>query len=271
MENNTINAANNPGLANKLIQDAMVEETVPQEPAKIKTPSEVVVHLPGGYISPDGEVYRTAEVRELNGRDEEAIVRATSWAKAMVLILNRATVKVGPVASSEQVLDNVLAADRDAIMVGIYRATFGDDVELGAVCSGCNEVKTVSVDLTEDVKLKVLADPLEDRVFKVSGKNAEYTVKLPEGKVQRELAGSTDKTTSEMDTILLEYCVLEINGKPVLGKSQIQLIGLSDRRAILAEILEKNPGPQFDDITTICPDCGGEVVVPINVGALFRL
>lgn len=271
MENNTINAANNPGLANKLIQDAMVEETVPQEPAKIKSPSEVVVHLPGGYISPNGEVYRTAEVRELNGRDEEAIVKANTWAKAMLTVLNRATVKVGEVAASEQVLDNILAADRDAIMLGIYRATFGDEIELGAACSGCNDVKTVAVDLTEDVKIKVLVDPLEDRIFKVSGKNTEYTVKLPEGKVQRELAGSSDKTTSEMDTILLEYCVMEINGKPVLGKSQVQLIGLSDRRKILEAILDKNPGPQFDDITTTCPDCGGEVVVPINIGALFRL
>lgn len=270
MENNTINAANNPGLANKLIQDAMVEETVPQEPAKINSPSDVLVHLPGGYVSPDGEVHRTAEVRELNGRDEEAIVKATTWAKSMLTILSRATVKIGTVPVNEQVLDNILAADRDTIMLGIYRATFGDTAEIGAACRGCQDVKTVEVDLNSDIKVKVLADPMDDRFFTVNGKTAEYSVRLPEGKAQRELATSTDKNTSEMDTILLEYCVTAINGRPVLGKAQIQAIGLSDRRQILQAILDRNPGPQFDEITTACPDCGGEVVVPISLGTLFR-
>jgi hypothetical protein len=73
-----------------------------------------------------------------------------------------------------------------------------------------------------------------------------------------------------LDSILLEYCVVEINGKSVLGKSQVQAIGLADRRLILEEVISRNPGPQFDDVKITCPDCGGEVVVPINLGTLFR-
>lgn len=270
MANQTLNAASAPGLANKLVQEAIAEEPVVQEPAKIQPPTDVLVSLPGGYISPDGEVYRTAEVRELNGRDEEAIVKATSVPKAMLTILNRGTVKIGDVQATESVLDNILAADRDTIMLGIYRATFGDTAELGGACRGCNDVKLVEVDIPTDIKVKVLADPLEDRVFTVSGRKAEYTVRLPEGKAQRELGSAQEKNSSELDTILLEYCVTHINGNMVLGKAQIQAIGISDRREILKEILERNPGPEFEDITTACPDCGGEVVVPISLGTLFR-
>jgi hypothetical protein len=270
MENKTINAASNPGLANKLVKEAISEKPQEQEPVKIKAPLDVVVDLPGGYISPDGEVYRTAQVKELNGRDEEEIVRANNLSKAMLIALRRGTVSIGGIKATEDILDKILTADREVIMLGIYRATFGDTAEVPSFCSGCSDTKIVSVDLEKDVPIVTLTDPLEDRRFKVQGRKSEYTVILPEGKVQRELTSNSEKNTSELDTLLLEYCVLEIDGKNVLGKSQIQNIGLADRRSLLKEIISRNPGPNFDDITTTCPDCGGKVVVPINLGTLFR-
>jgi hypothetical protein len=270
MENQTINAATSPGLANKLVSQAIAETTDAPEPAKIKVPLDVVVDLPGGYISPTGEVYRTAEVRELTGRDEEAIVKASNFPKALGIALAKGTVKIGDVPATEDVLDKILAADRDAIMLGIYRATFGETAEVGAFCNGCKNSKTVEINILEDIKVKALIDPLEDRAFKVQGKTYEYLVKLPEGRVQRELSNNLDKTSSELDSVLLEYCVLEINGKQILSKNQVQSIGLADRRSILTKIIEKSPGPQFNNVKVTCPDCGGEVVVPINLGTLFQ-
>jgi hypothetical protein len=270
MENKTVNAASNPGLANKLVQDAVSETTPAPEPVRIKAPLDVVVDLPGGYVSPDGEVYRTAEVKELTGRDEEAIVKASNLPKAMLVALTRGTVSIGSVKATEDVLDKILTADRDAIMLGIYRATFGETAEMPTFCNGCSSTKTVEVDIEKDIKVIKLNDPLEDRRFKIQGRKVDYTVTLPEGKAQRELTSNYDKSTSELDTLLLEYCVLEIDGKPVLGKAQIQNIGLADRRTILQEIVKRNPGPQFDNLSATCPDCGGEVVVPINLGTLFR-
>jgi hypothetical protein len=270
MENKTLNAASNPGLANKLVQEAVSNTNSEPEPVRIKAPLDVVVDLPGGYITPDGEVYRTAEVKELTGRDEEAIVKSSNLPKAMLVALNRGTVSIGGVKATEDVLDKILTADRDAIMLGIYRATFGDTAEMPAYCNGCSTTKLVSVDIEKDIKVIKLEDPLEDRRFKIQGRKFEYTVTLPEGKAQRELTSNSEKTTSELDTLLLEYCVLEIEGRQVLGKAQVQNIGLADRRLILQEIVKRNPGPQFDDLSATCPDCGGEVVVPINLGTLFR-
>jgi hypothetical protein len=270
MDNKTVNAAANPGLANKLAQDALADTNPAPEPVKIKVPLDVVVDLPGGYISPDGEVYRTAEVKELTGRDEEAIVKANNLPKAMLVALNRGTVSIGNVKATEDVLDKILIADREAIMLGIYRATFGDTAELPTFCNGCSSTKTVEVDIEKDIKVVKLQDPLEDRRFKVQGRKSEYLLTLPEGKAQRELSSNSEKTSSELDTLLLEYCVLQIDGKQVLGKAQIQSIGLADRRAILKEIIDRNPGPKFDNLSATCPDCGGEVVVPISLGTLFR-
>jgi hypothetical protein len=128
----------------------------------------------------------------------------------------------------------------------------------------------VSVDIEKDIKVIKLDDPFEDRRFKLQGRKSEYTLTLPEGKAQRELSINSEKTTSELDTLLLEYCVLQIDGRQVLGKAQVQNIGLADRRAILKEIIKRNPGPKFEGLSATCPDCGGEVVVPISLGTLFR-
>lgn len=270
MANKTVNAANNPDLVNKLVADAMVEKEPEKEPIKLDVPLDVIVDLPGGYVSPDGEVHRTAEVRELTGKDEEAIVKSASISKAMAVALSRGTVKIGSLPATEEVLDKILSADRDTLMLGIYRATFGNTSQVPSYCNGCKEVKTVEVDLVTDIPITRLEDPIEDREFIIKGRKAEYTVVLPEGRAQKDVANNTDKNNSELDTILLEYCVLAINGTRVRGKSDIQNIGLADRRLLLQEIIKRNPGPQYNDLKTTCPDCGGEVVVPINIGTLFR-
>lgn len=270
MAEKTVNAATSPGLANKLVQEAMAEKPDTPQTVQLKVPTDVVVDLPGGYISPDGEVYRTAQVRELTGKDEELIVKSSSIPKAMTIALTRGTVKVGDIQATEAVLDQVLSADRDAIMLGIYRATFGDTAEVSSYCNGCNEVKAVEINVLEDIPVKVLIDPIEDRRFKVQGRKNEFTIKLPEGKAQRELVAKADITNSEMDTLLLEYCVVDVDGRAVLTKQQVQSIGIADRRKILEEIIKRNPGPQFNDLSVECPDCGGKVVVPISLGTLFR-
>jgi hypothetical protein len=270
MANKTVNATTNPGLANKLVAEALDNDKTP-EPAQIKLPSEVIVDLPGGYITPTGEVLRTAQVRELNGRDEEAIAKAGTFAKSMASLVSRATIKLGDVPATEEMLDKILSGDRDALMLGIYRATFGNTAEIGGYCSGCQDSKVVEVDVTKDIVTTALIDPLEDRQFEVEGKNAVYTVRLPEGRAQREVAQNSDKTIAELDTLILEYCVKAINGRQVFSKMEVQAIGLVDRRKILKEIVARNPGPKFDNIKVACPDCGGEVVVPINLGTLFRI
>lgn len=267
---NTISAASNPGLANQLLAQATAEPEQKVEAAKINTPSEVLVDLPGGYVTADGEVIRTAEVRELTGRDEEAIARSTNVAKALNIILTKGVVKVGNQEANERTLDNLLSGDRDALMIGIYRATFGETATVGGFCPECTEVKEVIVNVLEDIKFKTLLDPINDRVFPVQGKSVEYIVTLPTGTAQKELLSNMDKNVAELSTILLQNCVLEINGKAVLSKEQIRNLGLTDRKKINEAIAERNPGPQFEDIKVTCPECDGEVVVPINLGTLFR-
>lgn len=265
-----ISAAANPALANQIVKQFVEEPTPAQYEPKIAAPSDTTVILPGGYVTAEGEVIRTAEVRELNGLDEEAIAKATNIGKALLTVTQRGTVSVGHLKANEQMLDEMLSGDRDALLLGIFKATFGRVAEVQSYCTGCEEFKTVGVDIDADIKTKALVDPVADRTFTVDCKVGEVTVRLPNGRAQRELIANSDKTTAELKTILLEQCITHINGDIVISKTQIQRLGLMDRAKITEEINTRTPGPQFEDITIACPDCGSEVTVPINLGTFFR-
>jgi hypothetical protein len=271
MEENIVTANSNPNLLNELGAKAMAEpEQEQNKEIPINLPADTSVDLPGGYITPTGEVIRSAEVRELNGRDEEAISRASTLGRMLNIILSRGVATIGGNKVDESVLDNLFAGDRDALLLGIYRVTFGNPVEVTGWCEGCNEQKIAAVDLLSDIKSKVLADPIADRVFTVEGRGHTYKVTLPTGHVQKELNSGVDKTLAELGTILLQHTVLEIDGVPVYSPNAVANIGIQDRRKISEEIADRTPGPKFDDIKVTCPDCEGEVVIPISFGSLFQ-
>lgn len=267
MEENTLKAANNAGLANDLLAQA-TNETQVIAPAKITSPSDVLVNLPGGILI-DGEVCKTAEVRELNGRDEEAIVRTAGTNRLFVTVLNRATTRIGNVDATEELLDKLLVGDRDALLLGIYRATFGDTSTVSSWCEGCREIKEVEIDVNSDIKYRPLVD-FADATFTVKGKKKEFLVTLPTGLTQKKLLADPEANAAEVMTTLLEQCVLQIDGKPVFSKAQIQGLSIMDRREIAEAISDRNPGPLFEDLTIKCPDCEGEVQVPISLGTMFR-
>jgi hypothetical protein len=266
---NTISAADNPQLVNNLVEQALSEKPKLAEPT-ITPPSDTTVNLPGGLVLPTGEVLRTAEVRELTGRDEEAISKAPSVGKAIMTLVDRGTVKIGNLPADETILYNLLLGDRDALLLGIYKATFGSTADIPAYCTGCNDYKTASVDIDTDIKTQLLVDPANEAIFTVEGKKGDIVVKLPTGKVQKELLENSDKSSAELSTIILEKCVISINGAPVVSKGQVQNLSIVDRRKVLEEIDDRAPGPKLQDLTVDCPDCGGKVGVPISFGTLFR-
>ena len=127
------------------------------------------------------------------------------------------------------------------------------------------------LDLNTDIKVTVLPDPMNDRVFTVQGRKNLFTVQLPTGVTQKEMINNSEKTTAELNTIMLENCVLKIDNSPVLSKVQVQNLGLTDRKNIIDEINSRLCGPQFDSVSVTCPDCESEVSVPVHLGTLFRL
>lgn len=271
MSTETISASNNPDLANKLVSEALSEREVagPAPKVDIPLPPDTQVELLGGLTDPFEGTISTAEIRELTGADEEVIARIGDPGKALLSILERATVKVGDKPADKETLDALLAGDREALLLAIRVATFGPDVEVGPVCPSCGEEQTFKINLKSDVKMKKL-EREEDRSFTVNCKVGAVKVNLPTGGAQKALVNATNKNAAELDTILLKSCIESINGIPVMNIQQIRDLSLKDRRELIKTITDRNPGPQLSEIKKTCSACDSEVSLPLTLADLFR-
>jgi len=165
-------------------------------------------------------------------------------------------------------LDALLAGDRELLLLEIRKATFGSEITVkGTLCGSCQEDITITIDLNKDVEYRKLEG---DKEFTVDCKVGAVKVKLPTGFTQKALVNSINKTAPELDTIVLKDCVQEINGTPVINHSVVLGLGVMDRRTILTEISNRNPGPQLSEITKDCPTCGQEVSLPLTLADLFQ-
>lgn len=254
-------------LINKFAKKAMEE---PAQEVETKAPLGPEVKLPGGFIE-KGEVIKTAEVRELTGIDEEAIAKASTTGKALNVLLQRGLVKIGSRDATLADLDNLLSGDRDAILIGVRRVTFGDTLDLSVICGNCAETQDVSVHLEDDVPTQTLNDPIIDRTWRVETKKGYVTVTLPTGITQKKLLENSDKTSAEINTLLLSGCVLSVNDQPSMGASTVLNLSMADRSKIIEEILERNPGPRLGEVKKTCRACGENIALPLSLVDLFRV
>lgn len=272
----TIDAAANPAQAQQMINEVMnmvqSKPEAPEEPIEVPDvtpPLPPVVTLPGGYVTFAGEVTYEAEVRELNGRDEEALSRIAAPERLLQDVLMRGTVRVGGEPVSEEILNNLLAGDRDYLLLRVFMATFGPTLEIAPYCPTCGDRKQVELNLDKDVPVRRLSSPA-DRVFTVRISKGTVKVELPTGHTQKEMIASADKNVAELSTLLLSNTVTEVNGATVISAAQVLDLPIRDRRKISEEILARNPGPLLAETTCKCPKCDSTLEVPLSLAALFR-
>jgi hypothetical protein len=234
-------------------------------------PPDTEVFLPGGYLTKDGSLVKLAEIRELNGADEEALAKASNPVRALNTIINRGLISVGSEPVSKELLDNLLSGDRDAILLAIRIATFGSKIEYGVFCIGCNSSQEVEVNLKEDVESIDLDDPFNDRVFTVKGKAGEFVVSLPNGVTSNKFLDAENKSVAEMVTEVLAGCIVSINDEPSLGRTTALQLGIADRELITNEIYKRTPGPRLGEVKKACKACGSEIPLSLSLASLFRL
>ena len=245
-----------------------------EEPDKLvetRAPSASEVELPGGYITFEGKLITTAEVRELTGADEEAIAKAGSTAKSLHVLLERGLVKLGDKEATKDDIDLLLSGDRDAILLGIRRVTFGEALDLKLRCPSCNVEQQADVHLLKDVPFVKLKDRIKDRNWIVETKLGPVGLGLPTGIVQKKLMENTQMSVPEVNTILLAGCITTIDGQMSVGNAGPLSLGMADRAKIIDSILEKNPGPRLGEVSKVCKACEEKIEIPLSLVDLFRL
>lgn len=237
---------------------------------------DTYVKLPAGILVGD-KIFNEAEVQELNGEHEEKLAKArtsNNSAKYVNTLLLCGTVSVGPEPVTQKLLDSMIQGDLDTLMMGIRRATFGDEFEVFEVaCPNCGELNDLKMDL-KDIPVQELDDP-EVREFWVDlRKGRKAKVKFPTGEVQNEIF-KQQMTLPEMNSLTLSYCVLSFmnaDGRevPCNGLSDVKKLSVADRNTLQTFLYDNQPGPRYDKVYAKCSTCEGEVPVPLTVGILFR-
>lgn len=272
------NPLDDPLAANREIEEVL-KGTVADYPTPELPPDDLII-LPGGLIS-GSEITRSVTVRELTGEDEEALARAiqnNSVFHYVDTILERGTVSIGnrDKADLSKDLKNLLIGDRDAVLLGIRRATYGDEISIPEwVCPACGDSADISMAL-EDIPVAEMENPSETSVFTVAlrrGRSAR--VRLANGHDQAAVFENTKLSQAERDTVLLSRCVLTLTyedgsernlaGFPSLARA----MSIADRKTILRELADRQPGPKFADIKHTHGACGKEVSIAVDIGILF--
>lgn len=237
---------------------------------------EYAVQLPAGWVSPRGDLIDTAVVKELNGYDEEKLSRIDIGRNIATFTTELLAVGVeaigGQKPPNKELLRDLLIGDRDALVLGIRQATYGNDVELTLHCSACNNDSAVSIDLREDVPVKKPDDPMQ-RVFEVPLRKGSAKIQLVNGRMQEEIGDLVGKKTpAEMNTRILSRCVTEIDGVFVAGdEERIKALSAADRATLIDFLGENQPGPQLSGIKVPCATCGEEYPYTVGLRDLFRV
>jgi hypothetical protein len=97
------------------------------------------------------------------------------------------------------------------------------------------------------------------------------TVALPNGVTQKKLMENYDKTSAEINTLLLSGCIVSLDGSPSVGAGTALSLGMADRTRIVDEIIKRNPGPRLGEVKKSCKACGEDISLPLSLLDLFRI
>lgn len=257
-------------------QAARAIENVSSEPPKLEASGETVVELPAGWLTPDGQLVNKATVRELNGYDEEKLSRLDlnkNFAIFMTELVTMGTIDLGGQRPDKSVIRDLLVGDRDAIMLGIRTATYGNEVEFKMHCDTCGNDSVVGIELDSDVETVIMDEPTV-REFDIPLRCGHARVALLNGRTQEIFAEQLfKKTQAEINTIVLAHSVLSINDNPVLGREDdVKRLSAADRATLSDFLADHQPGPKLTEpIQVHCATCGEEYPITLGLPAMFRI
>lgn len=236
---------------------------------------DTAVDLPRGIHS-GGKWETRAEVRELNGSDEEALARFKDNADFIDGVVVYGTERIGSLdlstksfADRQSYLARLLLGEREQLFLAITKATFGDDKTLSYTCV-CGLESELDLKLSRDF-LAPEIDGLQSGAFSyVSSKGKSIEYRLVTGADQMEATARKGSSAADQNTLILSRCVSLVDGMEVLDPlSMARDLSMKDRLGILAAMAEKQPSPDMT-LDFECPGCGRVTKLEVAWSDIFR-
>jgi hypothetical protein len=232
--------------------------------------------LRGVYDAESGEWHKVAQVRELNGEDEEFIASASSkkelsYADYMSVLLSRSVLSIGNFTPSNTpgLIDSLIIGDRDLLFVGTVKATYGRIRELEVTCNNCEATNYVTLNLDEDFKVDPPKVDLQ-KPLSVTLKNGSVVhLNYPTG-ADSLYVSQKAKNTAEQNTLMLARCSVWDSNGPKDKEAWAKALNLGDRNKLVKALTTNPPGPTMEEVKTQCAECEGELLILMDwVSLLF--
>lgn len=227
-------------------------------------------NLLAGYIDDDGNLHSTFTLREMTGRDEEAISKSDlrqNGAKLVSTLLERCVVSIGSLTRKEvgndkwkEIIRSLLVGDQDYMLIKLRELSMGGEVEVNHTCPNCKENLKTFLELSE---LEI--EPFKGqrtiqfslpRGFKDKKGvlHKEGTLRLPTGQDREILTPIAKKNLAQASTLMLtRVCVFE-DGLYVT-EDVMRDLTVRDRE-YLQKLLQENLFGVKLEVDVVCTSCG---------------
>jgi len=238
--------------------------------------------LPGGHFAEDGTLHRTAELKELSGREEELLVgRSTTRSAGRVSeVLSRCVARIGAIQPvTTDLARGLLVADRQFLLLKLREISIGSRINGTVHCPWPACGAKVDVDFsTTDVPVTAAEDPaptytieLADDAWLDDGAPARaqsVTFRLPTGADQEALEDLVAQNAAEGLTALLDRCV--VIDAPDGASQPFDAGSLSSRGRMRLERAMEERAPSVSlEMSMTCPDCGRGFAIPFDLQDFF--
>ena len=276
-----------PKLKKNVASDELLDEVLtPEEQAPVYHSTIEVnedgetekFNLLAGYIDKDGNHHTTFTLREMTGRDEEAISKSDvkqNGAKLIATLLERCVLSIGTITRKsvggeawKEVIRELLVGDQDYMLIKLRELSMGGEIEVTHTCPYCKE------------SLKTLLDVSELDIIPFSGQRAvpfslpkgyrdkkgvlhrEGTLRLPTGQDREILTPIARKNVAQASTLMLtRLCKFE-DGLYVTEDIMRDLT-VRDRE-YLQKVLQENLFGINLEIDVTCTGCGEDFKGNLN-------
>lgn len=241
----------------------------------IQEPGNGLVTLMYG-VEVDGMLRDYVEIREMNGRDEEALAKlnpdAPNYPVVIVdTVIRRAVTSLGGLDPKPERLQALLMGDRDLIFKEILISTYGSEKEYdGIECQSCKERMDLHVDVAGVIEVQKLEGEPEFTVKLKDG--TEVRMHYPTGKNQMAVYSGTEVLSlAETNTLMLAQCIDEVDGRKINNGRKFALdLSIRDR-ATLVDALAKGPSVRFKEVEVPCEHCGTKLPFVLGWADLLQL
>lgn len=276
-----------PKLKKNVASDELLDEVLTPEEISPVYSSSIEVNEDGetdkfnllaGYIDSEGNHHTTFTLREMTGRDEEAISKSDlkqNGAKLISTLLERCVTSIGTLTRKEvgtekwkDIIRGLYVGDQDFILIKLRELSMGRELEVTHVCPSCKESLKTIFDVGElevepfkgqRVVPFCLPKGYRDKKGEI---HRDGTMRLPTGQDREILTPIAKKNVAQASTLMLtRLCQFE-DGLYVT-EDVMRDLTVRDRE-YLQKILQENLFGINLEVDVVCTNCGEDFKGSLN-------